>query len=52
MKHRFEELKTVKRPSNEGEDQIGRDEAFVWSVAQLTTLNASQLRAVRCCLFD
>jgi hypothetical protein len=48
----LEEFEKIGSRSNELEDMFGKEQAYIWSMAQLTTLNASQLRAVRWCLFD
>jgi hypothetical protein len=48
----LEEFEKIGSRSNELEDMFGKEQAYIWSWAQLTTLSASQLRAVRWCLFD
>lgn len=48
----LKDFEGIAATTNELEEEIGREQAQVWAIAQLNALNESQLLAVRWCLFD
>ncbi len=45
-------LAALERSENRLEQELGREQARAWAIAQLSTLNESQIIAVRWALFD